>query len=227
MKTSIKTQPCPECDGEMRHEKHEDVLTYKGHTRTIKTLGWWCTACDEAILSGEPLQAHERAFQKFKAEVDGVLGPEEVTRVRERLGLSQRKASELLGGVPEVRVGDAGCERAHEPPAHLAGQRPVAIERAARRGLCTDTSPSRPQDCLILATHRATGNAPGGFRTIAGRDGASGVQGRGRLTVASSDSTAQALKSVSWYDHSCVQRTIQGERFSITTAHQGDLSWAA
>lgn len=100
MKTSTKTQPCPGCGGEMRHEKHDDVLTYKGHTRTIKTLGWWCSSCDEAILSGEPLLAHERAFQKFKAEVDGVLGPADVIRVREHLGLSQRKASELLGGGP-------------------------------------------------------------------------------------------------------------------------------
>ena len=99
-KTWSKTQPCPECGGEMRYEKHDDVLTYKGHTHTIKTLGWWCSSCGEAILSGEPLLAHERAFQKFKAVVDGVLGPADVARVREQLGLSQRKAGELLGGGP-------------------------------------------------------------------------------------------------------------------------------
>ncbi len=70
--------------------------------RTIKTLGWWCTNCDEAILTGDPLVAHEKAFQQFKAEVDGVLGPAEVAKIRAALGLSQRKASELLGGGPRA-----------------------------------------------------------------------------------------------------------------------------
>ncbi len=102
MSKEAKTQPCPECGGLMRHEKHEDVLVYKEQSRTIKTLGWWCTKCGEAILTGEPLVAHEKAFQQFKAEVDGVLGPAEVAKIRTALGLSQRKASELLGGGPRA-----------------------------------------------------------------------------------------------------------------------------
>lgn len=97
-----KKQPCPECGGVMRYEKHDDVLTYKGSSRTIKTLGWWCTKCDEAILSGDPLVAHEKAFQELKAEVDGVLAPSEVAAIRAALGLSQRRASELLGGGPRA-----------------------------------------------------------------------------------------------------------------------------
>lgn len=102
MAKDVKTQPCPECGGLMQYEEHDDVLTYKGKSRTIETLGWWCTNCDEAILTGDPLVAHEKAFQQFKAEVDGVLGPAEVARIRVALGLSQRKASELLGGGPRA-----------------------------------------------------------------------------------------------------------------------------
>ena len=75
MAKRTKTQPCPECGGKMRYEKHDDVLEHKGHERTIKTLGWWCTKCGEGILSGDGLIAHERAFRDFKAEVDGVLKP--------------------------------------------------------------------------------------------------------------------------------------------------------
>jgi len=86
----------------MRYEKHDDVLVYKEHSRTIKTPGWWCTKCGEAILTGEPLVAHERAFQQLKAEVDDVMGPAEVARAREAIGLSQRKAGELLGGGPRA-----------------------------------------------------------------------------------------------------------------------------
>jgi HTH-type transcriptional regulator/antitoxin MqsA len=102
MAKEAKTQPCPECSGLMRFEKHDDVLVYKEHSRTIKTLGWWCTKCDEAILTGDALVAHEKAFQQLKAAVDGVLGPAEVAKIRTALGLSQRKASELLGGGPRA-----------------------------------------------------------------------------------------------------------------------------
>lgn len=102
MAADVKTQPCPECGGIMRYEKHDDLLEYGGHKRTIKTLGWWCTKCGEAILSGEPLVRHEKAFLQFKATVDGVLGPKEVAKVRETLGLSQRKAGEVLGGGPRA-----------------------------------------------------------------------------------------------------------------------------
>src|SRR5215211_4349032 len=115
-----RTQPCPECGGEMRYEKHADILAYKGQTKTIQTLGWWCSKCDEAILTGEPLLAHERAFQKFKAEVDGVLDPASVTRAREALGLSQRKASELLGGGPRAfQKYESGTQAVSVPMSHL------------------------------------------------------------------------------------------------------------
>jgi HTH-type transcriptional regulator/antitoxin MqsA len=99
---AVKTQPCPECGGQMRYEAHDDKLEHKGRKRTIKTLGWWCTRCGEAILSGKPLLAHERAFLELKAEVDQVMGPDDVARSRVKLGLSQRRAGELLGGGPRA-----------------------------------------------------------------------------------------------------------------------------
>lgn len=46
------TQPCPVCGSKMRFEKRDDVLSYQGKEKRIKTLGWWCTSCDEAIFDG-------------------------------------------------------------------------------------------------------------------------------------------------------------------------------
>lgn len=120
MSKEVRTQPCPECSGVMKYEKHDDVLEYKGQTRTIKTLGWWCTKCGEGILTGEPLLAHEQAFQEFKAEVDDVLGPKEVAEVRRTLGLSQRRAGELLGGGPRAfQKYEAGKQAVSVPMSHL------------------------------------------------------------------------------------------------------------
>lgn len=120
MPKQAKTQACPECGGTMRYEKHDDVLAYKGHERTIKTLGWWCTKCGEAILSGEPLRAHAKALLELKAEVDEVMSPSEVALVRERLGLSQRKAGELLGGGPRAfQKYEAGTQAVSAPMSNL------------------------------------------------------------------------------------------------------------
>jgi len=65
-----KALPCPACGAVMQYESRPDVLTYENHQRTIQTLAWWCTKCEEGILSGEPLAAQERAFLELKAEVD-------------------------------------------------------------------------------------------------------------------------------------------------------------
>ena len=67
-----QTQSCPECGGDMRYEKHADEISYQGHTRTLKTLGWWCSKCGEGILEGPELHARENAFLELKAEVEMV-----------------------------------------------------------------------------------------------------------------------------------------------------------
>ncbi len=116
----------------MRYEKHDDVLEYGDRKRTIKTLGWWCTKCGEAILTGVPLVRHERAFLQLKAEVDGVLGPKEVAKVREVLGLSQRKAGEVLGGGPRAfQKYESGKQAVSTPMSHLLrllGKEPSRLE---------------------------------------------------------------------------------------------------
>jgi HTH-type transcriptional regulator / antitoxin MqsA len=116
----VRTQPCPECGGEMRYEKRADRISYRGHEKTIQALAWWCKNCGESILAGKPLLARERAFQALKADVDGVLGPEEVAKVRKALGLSQRRAGELLGGGPRAfQKYEAGAQTPSVPMSHL------------------------------------------------------------------------------------------------------------
>jgi len=115
-----KTQPCPECGGEMRFEKQADEVSYQGRTRKLKTLGWWCSQCGESILEGAALRASEVAFLELKAEVDGVLGPAEVAAVRRRIGISQRAAGELLGGGPRAfQKYEAGSQAVSVPMSRL------------------------------------------------------------------------------------------------------------
>lgn len=97
-----KTKTCPECGGSMRFEAREDSVEHRGQRRVFKTAAWWCTSCGEAILDAAALKASERALIELRAEVDGVLLPEQVARIREKLELSQREAGRLLGGGPRA-----------------------------------------------------------------------------------------------------------------------------
>jgi HTH-type transcriptional regulator/antitoxin MqsA len=104
----------------MRLEMRPNVLSYKDHERTVETQGWWCTQCGEGILSGDSLRANEQAFQELKAEVDAVLSPTEVAAIRAKLGLSQRKAGELLGGGPRAfQKYEAGTQAVSTPMSNL------------------------------------------------------------------------------------------------------------
>lgn len=121
MSNQLKTHhPCPECGAPMVYETRPDTLEYHGHERTFEMLAWWCTKCDEAVFEGQPLADRETAFLEFKAEVDEVLSPAQVAAVRAKLGLSQRKASELLGGGPRSFYKyESGKQAVSVPMSHL------------------------------------------------------------------------------------------------------------
>jgi HTH-type transcriptional regulator / antitoxin MqsA len=158
-KGGAKTQACPACGGGMRYERRDDVLEYKGTARTLKTLGWWCVKCDEAILTGEALVAHDKAFQQLKAEVDGVLGPAEVAQIRAALGLSQRRASELLGGGPRAfQKYESGTQAPSIAMSHLL--RLLANDPARLREL---TGPA------VASTRVATAHRRSRSRTVGDR----------------------------------------------------------
>jgi HTH-type transcriptional regulator / antitoxin MqsA len=104
----------------MRYEEREDMMEYKGQQRASRSLGWWCTQCGDAIFSGDALVAQERAFQTFKAEIDKVLNPDDIARIRARLHLSQRRASAILGGGPRSFFKyEAGKQAVSQAMSHL------------------------------------------------------------------------------------------------------------
>lgn len=102
MTTKKRSVQCVECGSSMVYEVRKDSVSYKGQSRDFEVAAWWCTSCDEAILDGDALKKSEAVFQSLKAAVDGVLGPTEIAAVRKKLGLSQARASELLGGGPRA-----------------------------------------------------------------------------------------------------------------------------
>jgi HTH-type transcriptional regulator/antitoxin MqsA len=149
----------------MRLERHDGVLVYRDHKKSIKTLGWWCADCDEAILDGKALAVRERAFLELKAEVDEVLGPQEVTQVREKLGLSQRAAGELLGGGPRAfQKYEAGKQSVSTPMSNLLR---LLANDPTRLDELRDAS--KPRGSARAATTRRAATAPAKKRASGSR----------------------------------------------------------
>lgn len=89
---------CPETGVPMERGVQPMTITYKGQSLTFDMPGWYCAASGEGVHSGEDMRVSDRALNRLKAKVEGLLTPEEVRRIRKRLGLTQKLAGHLIGG---------------------------------------------------------------------------------------------------------------------------------
>jgi HTH-type transcriptional regulator/antitoxin MqsA len=95
-----KTFQCHACGSHMVRDVRPDAVAYKGRSVAIQQPGWYCKDCDEILFDADDAAVAESAFIGLKTEVDNILSPSEVQRIRKKLGLSQRQAGALLGGGP-------------------------------------------------------------------------------------------------------------------------------
>lgn len=91
---------CHACNkGNLHHKTKNQIFTYKGKSITLEQPGLWCDSCEEGILNGEDIAKTEKAFERFKSKVDGLLNPEEIRHIRKDvLKLTQEEAGRLFGG---------------------------------------------------------------------------------------------------------------------------------
>lgn len=90
---------CPMC---MKHTL-ESVVTsyeheYKGHTLVIEDFVMrTCSSCGAEIEYPEDNLDAERRILDLKRDVDGLLRPSEIRRIRKSFGLTQKDFAEILG----------------------------------------------------------------------------------------------------------------------------------
>lgn len=95
----MKKLNCPLCGVKSYSHKTKKVqLTYKRNTLSYKQPGYWCDACGEGVIEPRDRKATQKKLTAFRASVDGLLTPDEIKRIRLKLKLTQRKASQLFGG---------------------------------------------------------------------------------------------------------------------------------
>jgi HTH-type transcriptional regulator/antitoxin MqsA len=106
------------------------TLTYKGESITIDMPGWYCDSSDESIHTGKDAVVSDRALNRLKARNEGLLEPEDIRRIRKKLGLSQT-AGQVIGGGPRAfqkyESGDLLPSRAISSALRLLDHDPEAL----------------------------------------------------------------------------------------------------
>lgn len=93
---------CPETGTVMVRGTRPMTLSYKGHSIEIEMPGWYAEGVEDGIHSGDDMKVSDRALHRLKAQAEGLLLPEDVRRIRRKLGLSQREAGFVIGGGPNA-----------------------------------------------------------------------------------------------------------------------------
>jgi HTH-type transcriptional regulator / antitoxin MqsA len=142
----------PETGAKLHREVRPLTLTYKGHSITVEMPGWYGNRPDEGVFDPEDMKISDRALNRLKARAGGLLEPEEIKRIRKKLGLTQEAAGELIGGGPRAfqryEAGDLLPSRAissalvlldHDP----AGLHVLTARQVATPALSADVQPHR------------------------------------------------------------------------------------
>ena len=86
----------------MRRDARPMTLTYKGESITFDMPGWYCDQSEESIHTGADMKVSDRILNRLKARHEGLLEPEEIRRIRKKLGLTQEAAGLMIGGGPRA-----------------------------------------------------------------------------------------------------------------------------
>lgn len=92
---------CHECGRSMIRGIRPMTVCYKGLTTTFDMPGWYCE-CGEGLVTGKDMEVSDRQLNLLKAQVQHLVLPSEVRRIRKKLGLNQQAAGSLLGGGPNA-----------------------------------------------------------------------------------------------------------------------------
>lgn len=121
----------PETGAPLHRDVRPLTLSYKGARITVDMPGWYGTGPDEGVFEPEDMKVSDRALNRLKARTEGLLEPEEIRRIRKRLGLTQETAGQLIGGGPRAfqkyETGDLLPSRAISSALVLLDRDPKAL----------------------------------------------------------------------------------------------------
>lgn len=88
---------CIECDGTLRLVREDRELQMGNRSAVVEHELYRCAACAEEYLTPDQMDEVQRRASARIREEEGLLLPEEIRALRERLALTQREFEKLLG----------------------------------------------------------------------------------------------------------------------------------
>lgn len=77
-------------------------ISYRGQSTTVDMPGWYCDESGESIYTAEDIKVSDTALKELRLQVENLLKPQDVKRIRTKIGLTQREAGSILGGGPNA-----------------------------------------------------------------------------------------------------------------------------
>ncbi len=95
---SYNCMSCPVCQqGQIQKHFKDEEVTYKGHKKIFENYPVLaCDNCGEEFVSAEDAKPFDKELTAFQREVDGLLKPDEIRAIREKLGYNQTEFARLL-----------------------------------------------------------------------------------------------------------------------------------
>ncbi|MDR3477953.1 MAG: type II toxin-antitoxin system MqsA family antitoxin [Gammaproteobacteria bacterium] len=153
--TKTKVEHCPFCGKESYyHQTKSMTLRYKSHPITVEQPGYWCNECGEGVIGGEDRKATQKELQGLRAQIDGLLSPDDIKLIREKLKLTQQKASDLFGGgvnaFSRYERGETPIPRAASQLLQLLGAHPNLLTELSKSSI--KTNPNKANKGKMAAT---------------------------------------------------------------------------
>lgn len=105
MPGSAPTRLHPETGAVLVRGVRRVTLSYRSQRETVDLPGWYKEddpSADTGLHDARDLLVSDRAVNLMKAREAGLMTPDEIRKVRKRLGLTQREAGRIIGGGPNA-----------------------------------------------------------------------------------------------------------------------------
>lgn len=123
---------CSVCGGSTTKVKEVKKAKYRDDIVELATELFRCDACAEGFVTPEQMRAHARAVKNEVRRMHGLLSPEGIVAIREKLGLTQAALEDALGTGPKVVVrwesGKVIQSRGHDNMLRLLDRDPTVLK---------------------------------------------------------------------------------------------------
>jgi HTH-type transcriptional regulator/antitoxin MqsA len=102
--SQIELDVCPLCGGVVERTNALRAIHIGKRTVTLEAVLPQCVSCGESFLSSEEADDLQKRAAAAIREQEGLLSPQQIRSIRERLGLTQTQFENLLGAGPKTVV---------------------------------------------------------------------------------------------------------------------------